>query len=57
MAYIIYKDKCISCGVCKPLCPAQAIEEHDGAYKIDVTKCIDCGICEPVCPVEAIFQI
>ncbi len=52
MAYQI-SDECISCGVCKENCPADAISEGDGKYVIDADKCIDCGACESNCPVGA----
>ena len=52
MAYQI-SDECISCGVCKDNCPAEAISEGDGQYVIDPDKCIDCGACESNCPVGA----
>ncbi len=55
--YVIIKDVCISCAICKPLCPVDAIIESDGAYKIEVDECNECGICEPVCPVDAVVEI
>ncbi|MFP4697998.1 MAG: DUF362 domain-containing protein [Eubacteriales bacterium] len=52
MAYKI-SDECISCGICEPECPVDAISEGDGKYLIDADTCIDCGACTDVCPVDA----
>ncbi|MCL2081670.1 MAG: 4Fe-4S binding protein [Oscillospiraceae bacterium] len=46
-------DNCISCGVCVPECPVEAIESGDSKYTIN-DACIDCGACKDVCPTEAI---
>ena len=51
--HVIDKDVCISCGVCAPECPVEAIKEEGGTYVIDA-NCIDCGVCVGVCPVTAI---
>ncbi|WP_027340547.1 indolepyruvate ferredoxin oxidoreductase subunit alpha [Halonatronum saccharophilum] len=55
MAYTI-NDACISCGVCEPTCPVEAISEGDAQFVIDADLCIDCGACAPSCPVEAIEE-
>lgn len=52
MAYSI-NDDCISCGVCEPECPVEAISAGDTKYVIDADACTDCGACASVCPVEA----
>ena len=53
MAYKI-SDECISCGICKEDCPADAISEGDTQYEIDPELCTDCGLCASNCPSEAI---
>jgi NAD-dependent dihydropyrimidine dehydrogenase PreA subunit len=55
MAYVI-NENCISCGVCEPECPVDAISAGSGLYVIDPDKCIDCGVCVPACPVDAIEE-
>ena len=47
-------DKCVGCGLCKSVCPAEAISEGTPHYSIDPAKCVDCGACVQECPVEAI---
>ena len=57
MATII-TDECISCGVCEPECPNEAITEGDEIYVIDANLCTECvGFhdeeqCAAVCPVD-----
>lgn len=53
MAYKIL-DNCIACGLCKDVCPTEAISEGT-IYVIDADKCIDCGACVGECPNEAII--
>ncbi len=61
------KPKCIACGMCERVCPAQAIkivaEVPEGQKKkqlkdffVDHSRCVFCGMCVEVCPVGAIFQ-
>jgi NADH-quinone oxidoreductase chain I len=60
------KTKCVACGLCMAVCPAQCIyietaEDEEGrryplTYEIDSTRCIFCGYCEEACPVNAIFM-
>lgn len=48
------KNSCCGCGVCKEICPKQAItmecDEYGFVYPvIDKKKCIDCGLCKQKC--------
>ncbi|MEA1886202.1 MAG: YfhL family 4Fe-4S dicluster ferredoxin [Bacteroidota bacterium] len=58
MAYMITED-CVSCDVCVPECPNEAISAGDTIYVIDPDKCTECvGFfdepqCVAVCPVDA----
>lgn len=57
MAYKI-TDECISCGVCEPECPNEAISEGESIYVVDPSKCTECvgyfdePQCASVCPVD-----
>jgi|GEM_PF-43404 len=58
------RPKCVACGLCPTICPANCIrlvpgEDDQGnrypiVYEIDEFRCIFCGMCQEVCPVEAI---
>ena len=50
----VEKHLCISCGVCKAICPKACIhwEKDEGMYlpRIDDRLCVNCGLCASVCP-------
>ncbi len=46
---------CNQCGVCKEVCPSDAISNNDGIYIIDPKKCTLCQICVNECPQNAMF--
>ena len=58
------KAKCVACGLCPQVCPANCIklipgEDERGnryplVYEIDEFRCVFCGYCQEVCPEEAI---
>ena len=58
------KAKCVACGLCPTVCPANCIklvpgEDEQGnryplVFDIDEFRCIFCGYCQEVCPEEAI---
>jgi NADH-quinone oxidoreductase subunit I len=58
------KEKCVACGLCARVCPAQCItleaaENEDGEkyaqhYEINTGRCIFCGYCVEACPVGAL---
>lgn len=54
-------DGCISCGVCVPECPSEAIRKGKGIYVIDPDLCTECeetggeSACIDVCPVDDII--
>mgnify|MGYP000984656850 FL=1 len=57
MSYVVFEDKCKSCGICARQCPVGAISGQKGVpYKIDKNKCIKCGVCEQKCPFKAIAK-
>ena len=48
-------EKCKGCGLCKKVCPSEAISgDNKLLHKIDQAKCIKCGACQPKCPFKAI---
>ena len=50
---VVDPDKCIACGVCIGICPADAIGISDIAY-IEIEKCKGCGHCVTACPQSAL---
>ena len=45
-----YPEKCIGCGKCAGICPAQAITMNAGKPEIDRSACIRCFCCQEFCP-------
>jgi NADH-quinone oxidoreductase subunit I len=60
------KAKCVACGLCPTVCPANCIklvpgEDEEGnryplVFEIDEFRCIFCGYCQEVCPEEPIHM-
>jgi len=51
----VRQGKCVSCGRCVPVCPADAITLPEGGKaSIDRARCIGCGECQTVCAPHAI---
>lgn len=46
----LMKSECVGCGVCKNVCPANAIEIVNGKAMIERKKCIRCFCCQEFCP-------
>lgn len=54
MAAKVDMELCAGCGRCVDVCPANAIEIHDGKAHVDVETCVECGLCVGECPALAI---
>ncbi|MGB9686334.1 MAG: NADH-quinone oxidoreductase subunit I, partial [Rectinema subterraneum] len=53
-----HTDKCIGCGACVQICPANALaldsKNKTHIVRIDDKLCITCFCCHEVCPAKAI---
>ena len=47
--------KCVGCGLCKNVCPANAIVIKDKKAVIDRSLCIRCFCCQEFCPKSAMI--
>ncbi len=47
------KNKCIGCGECVSICPAQACELTADGIVTDSSACLRCGQCAEACPASA----
>jgi Fe-S-cluster-containing hydrogenase component 2 len=41
---------CDQCGVCRDVCPVEAIREIDGVLRVDEALCTQCMACVEACP-------
>ncbi|MBI5347176.1 MAG: 4Fe-4S binding protein [Candidatus Aenigmarchaeota archaeon] len=53
MPVSIDRKKCVTCGGCVGLCPANAMH-LETELKHDVKKCTSCGVCVRFCPAGAL---
>ena len=47
-------DRCVSCGDCARLCPAEIIAMKEKKPYADLTKCLRCFCCQELCPADAV---
>lgn len=47
-------EKCVGCGKCREVCPADAIVMRGGKPRIHRKKCIRCFCCQEFCPKSAL---
>ena len=53
-AMTITPELCNSCGMCMRVCPAKAVEKHEGYYEILKRDCLVCMECSRLCKQKAI---
>jgi len=51
---VIDQEKCYSCGICKKVCPAGAVQVSDKVYSIKGNSCLVCLDCSTHCHQDAI---
>ena len=49
-----YENKCVSCGACASVCPANAHKIINGEHILERELCINCGKCESACLLEGL---
>ena len=57
MAYqvTVYQDKCVGCGECADICPANVFEMIEGKSEpVNAEDCLGCESCMEVCSTGAI---
>ncbi|MEA3359751.1 MAG: NADH-ubiquinone oxidoreductase-F iron-sulfur binding region domain-containing protein [Thermodesulfobacteriota bacterium] len=55
ITYSIDEEACTGCGMCKKVCPSDAITgEKKKLHVIDAEKCIRCGACMATCNFDAV---
>ena len=50
------EEKCIACGACADVCPADPVvfEVGEKSVVVNPDACIECGACVDSCPTQAI---
>ena len=56
MPILVDQDKCIACGICAKVCPAQVITVQE-LPEFNMDKCIQCFCCVELCPHGALKAI
>lgn len=52
---MVNQTECVACGVCKKVCPRQAITIFHGIYaEVNEDLCVGCRKCEKACPTSVI---
>lgn len=55
--YNIDTDNCFLCGLCKKVCPVDAVIDAGYKFIIDQDKCVKCKACYDSCPIDVIESI
>jgi len=51
----IDRDRCLSCGACVAVCPAEALLLEGLHLRFDREECVRCGECLSICPRAALL--
>jgi len=54
---VIDPELCIACGVCRDVCPDDAVNINEERYEINYDYCKGCGICAHECKADAIEMV
>ncbi|MCP4630994.1 MAG: pyruvate synthase [bacterium] len=54
---VIDQELCKKCGICRDVCPDDAVWVQDEHYKINYDYCKGCGICAHECTADAIEMV
>lgn len=54
---VIDKESCSACGICKEVCPDNAVLVKKEVYCIEYDYCKGCGLCSYECPADAIEMV
>ncbi len=54
---VIDSETCKQCGICRDVCPDDAVRIIDEQYVIDYDFCKGCGICAYECTADAIEMV
>ena len=51
------ESRCIGCGRCIRICPANALSADSGVFRIDRNRCVACMVCTEACPTHAMRSV
>jgi pyruvate ferredoxin oxidoreductase delta subunit len=54
---VIDREKCQACGICRQVCPDDAVRTDGDIHVINYDYCKGCGICAYECKFEAIEMV
>ena len=54
---VIDQELCIGCGICRDVCPDDAVKINEERYEINYDYCKGCGICAHECTAVAIEMV
>ena len=54
---VIDQELCKNCGICRTVCPDDAVLVQDDQYEINYDYCKGCGICAHECTADAIEMV